>query len=95
MHETDGDYEYDQEDNSGDEGEYEGLLDDNGSYAYYSHGGGAGPGMQVKPSRAINATGPPPGRRGGPTPCWNVQCDRAHNPFSKNALCGACCTFEF
>ena len=33
MHETDGDYEYDQEDNSDDEGEYEGLLDDNGSYA--------------------------------------------------------------
>ena len=91
VHGTGGDYGHDLGNGSYDEGEYgEGLHGDDGPCMCYFDGGDASQGLPVGPPRATNATGPQPGRRDGPTPCWNERSNRLHDPGATSALCSAC-----
>ena len=79
----------------GDYGHNQGGGSDARPYTCHSDSGGAGQDSPVGPPSAIKATGPQPGRRDGPTPCWNEWRDRTHDPGATNALCSEYWTFVF
>ena len=82
-HGTGGVYGYGHVEGQGDDG----ALD---SFCYDDEPCGSGP-----PTGAVSAARGQPGRRGGPTPCWNEQCERMYDASRRYSLCNWCGIFEF
>ena len=82
---------------------------EHGAGGGYGHGPDEGPGCGRAPdgfcydgepygswpTGAASAARGQPGRREGPTPCWNEQCERMHDAARRYSLCNWCGTFKF
>ena len=74
VHRTGGDYGCGYNEGQGDDGALDSFCYDDEPYA---HG---------QPTGAASATRGLPERRGGPTPCWNEQCERKHDAQLRYSL---------
>jgi len=92
---TDGDYGYGYNGGPGDDGALDGFCSDDEPYAYCPEGDTGTTGARGQPTKAASATRGQPEGRGGPTPCWNEQCERKHDAQRKYSLCNWCGVFEF
>ena len=82
-HGTGGVYGHGYDESQGDDGA-------RGSFCFEDEPHASGPS-----TGAVSAARGQPGRRSGPTPCWNEQCERVQDAARRYSLCNWCGTFEF
>ena len=82
-HGTGGVYGHGYDESQGDDGA-------RGSFCFEDEPHASGPS-----TGAVSAARGQPGRRGGPTPCWNEQCERMYDASRRYSLCNWCGIFEF